>query len=140
MRRIVFIAFLLCFFQAYAKTPPIPEALLNAKTAVVANRGADDKDFNKLCERLKDWGRFELVQNQKDADIVIRIYTRVENQVVQMPNPGNSGGVNTIQVPVNYIEILDARNGAELWTDKTSGTSKDPRQLVNKLKSKMKKK
>jgi hypothetical protein len=140
MRRIIFAAFLFCLFQAYAKTPPIPEALLNAKTAFVVNGGADDKDFDKLCKRLKDWGRFELVQDPKKADIVITIYTRVERQIVQMPNIGMGGGVNSVQVPINYLRIVDARVGAELWSDKTSGRSKDPRKLVNNLKNKMKKK
>jgi hypothetical protein len=138
MRRMLFVAFLFCFFQAYAKTPPIPEALLSAKTAAVVNRGADAKDFDKLCKRLQEWGRFELVQDQKDADIVIRIYTRLDTRVVQMPNPGLQGGVTTVQVLINYLEILNARDGTELWTDKTSGDSKDPRQLVNRLKNKMK--
>jgi hypothetical protein len=138
MRRMIFVAFLFCFFQAYAKSPPIPEALLNAKTAVVANEGADVKDFDKLCKRLKEWGRFELVQDQKSADIVIKIHTRLEDRVVEMPGAG--GGVNTVQVLINYLRILNARNGAELWSDKTSGDSKDPKQLVNKLKNRMKKK
>ena len=64
MRRMMFTAFLFCFIQTYAKTP-IPEALLNAKTAVVINEGAEGKDFDKFCKRLKEWGRFELVQDQR---------------------------------------------------------------------------
>ncbi len=72
MRRMIFVAFLFCFIQAYAKTPPIPESLLNAKTAYVVNRGASVKDFERLCSLLKEWGRFELVQDPKSADIIIR--------------------------------------------------------------------
>jgi hypothetical protein len=136
----IFVIFLFCFIQAYAKTPPIPEALLNAKTAVVVNRGADAKDLEKLSKCLKEWGRFELVQDQKSADIVITIYTRLSTQTIQTVNVGMSGGVNSIQVLTNYLSILDARTGEELYSDKTTPDSKDPRQLVSNLKNRMKKK
>ncbi len=138
MRRMIFVALLLCFFQAYAKTPPIPESLLNAKTAFVVNRGASVKDLEKLCNLLKEWGRFELVQDQKSADIVIKISTRLQDRMVQ--SAGVGGGINTIQGLVNCLSIVDARDGTELWSDETSGDSKDPRQLVSNLKNKMKKK
>ena len=140
MRRMIFVAFLFCFFQAYAKTPPIPEALLNAKTAFVVNRGASVKDLEKLCNLLKEWGRFELVQDQKSADIVITISTQMQDRIVQAPNVGIGGGTTTIKGLVNYLSILDARDGTELWSAETSGDSKDPRQLVSNLKNKMKKK
>jgi len=140
MRRMIFVAFLFCFFQAYAKTPPIPEALLNAKTAFVVNRGASVKDFEKLSNLLKEWGRFELVQDQKSADIVITISTQMQDRIVQAPNVGIGGGTTTIKGLVNYLSILDARDGTELWSAETSGDSKDPRQLVSNLKNKMKKK
>jgi len=140
MRRMIFVAFLLCFIQAYAKTPPIPEALLNAKTAFVVNRGASVKDFEKLSNLLKEWGRFELVQDQKSADIVITISTQMQDRIVQAPNVGIGGGTTTIKGLVNYLSILDARDGTELWSAETSGDSKDPRQLVSNLKNKMKKK
>jgi len=136
----IFVAFLFCFFQAYAKTPPIPEALLNAKTAFVVNRGASVKDFEKLSNLLKEWGRFELVQDQKSADIVITISTQMQDRIVQAPNVGIGGGTTTIKGLVNYLSILDAREGTELWSDQTSPGSKDPRQLVSNLKNKMKKK
>ena len=140
MRRMIFVAFLFCFFQAYAKTPPIPEELLNAKTAFVVNRGASVKDFEKLCNLLKEWGRFEIVQDQKNADIVFTISTRLESRIVQSPNVGVGGGTTNVQGQVNYLTILDARDLTQLWSDQTSGDSKDPRQLVNNLKNKMKKK
>lgn len=140
MRRMIFVAFLFCFIQAYAKTPPIPEALLNAKTAFVQNGGAEVKDFEKLCKLLQDWERFELVQDAKSADIVITISAQVQSRTIQMPSIGMSGGINTVQVVINYLRIVNVHDGAELWSDETSADSKDPRQLVNKLKNKMKKK
>ncbi len=141
MRRMIFVAFLLCFIPAYSKNPPIPEALLNAKTAFVRNGGAEVKDFDKLCKLLKEWGQFEVVQDTtKGADIIIEISTQLHSRTEQMPNLGISGGLTTVQVLVNYLRISDGRDGSLLWSDETSGNSKDPRQLVNKLKNRMKKK
>ena len=134
MRRMIFAAFLFCFIQAYAKTPqPVPKALSNAKTAFVKNGGAHAKDFEKLCKLLKEWGRFELVQDAKGADIFITISAQVHNRTVD--GYGINGGVTTVQELINYLHILDAKSGEELWTDQTSGGSQDPRQLVSNLKT-----
>jgi hypothetical protein len=139
MRRMIFVAFLFCFIQVYAKTPPpIPEALLNAKTAFVKNGGAQPKDFEKLCKLLKEWGRFELMQDQKGADIFITISGRIQNRTIE--GYGINGGVTTVQELINYLKILDTRSGEELWSDETSAGSSDPRQLVSNLKNRMTKK
>jgi hypothetical protein len=141
MRRMIVVAFLLCFIQAYAKSPVIPEALFNAKTAVIINAGAEAKDIEKLRGLLKEWGRFEIIQNKSAADITFTLSTQIENKTIQLPNIGGGlGGISTQQVPVSYLQILDAHDGSQLWSDKTIGTSKDPKQLVNKLRDRMKKK
>jgi hypothetical protein len=56
-----------------AKDPPVPEALLNAKTAFIENAGALDKDFEKFRTKLMKWGRFTVVQNRSSADIIISL-------------------------------------------------------------------
>jgi hypothetical protein len=141
MRRMLPVVFLFCFIPTYAKTP-IPEALLNAKTAIVENSGAEAKDFARFCEVLKEWGRFEIVQNRAKADIVITLSAGVENRNIQMPNAGGgmAGGVVSQDVLINYIHIANLADNAPLWSDKTPGDSKDPKILVSNLKNKMKKK
>jgi hypothetical protein len=139
MRKIMLTAFLFCFIQAFAKTP-VPDTLWDAKTAIVANEGATAKDFEKLGKLLKDWGRFELVQSESQADIVISLSTKIEYQTVRLPNTGGGlGGINSQQVFVSYLRILNRRDGSELWTDHTTNGSRDPGQLVRKLKNAMKK-
>jgi len=138
----IFAVFLLCFTQTYAKSPDIPEALWNAKTAYVQNSGSStDKDYNKLSEALKKWGRFELVQDRGNTDIYIILSSSLGTQRMERPSVGGGiGGLEDIQVVINSINILNAKDGALLWTDKTSGTNSDPKSLVSKLKNKMKKK
>jgi len=142
MQRMIFAVFLLCFIQAYAKSPDIPEALWNAKTAYVQNSGSStEKDYAKLCEALKKWGRFELVQDKSSADIYIILSSAVETQQMQRPSiAGSASSVDNIQVIINSIRILNAKDGALLWTDKSAAANNDPKILVSKLKSKMKKK
>jgi hypothetical protein len=138
MRKIMFAAFLFCFIQTYAKTP-IPEVLLNAKTALVVNGGSENKDFEKFCKLLKEWGRFELVQKSDSADIIIRLSTKLETRTVQLPSTaGGLGGMNTQQVIISLIHISNARDDSQLWSDETP--SKDPKNLVSNLKSKLKNK
>jgi hypothetical protein len=140
MRRMMFAVALFCFIQTYAKTP-IPEALLNAKTAVVRNDGATDKDFDKFCKLLKEWARFEFVQNREKADIVITLSTQLQTRTIQLPNVGGGfGGVTSQEILISYIHIFSAGDDTPLWSDKTSGGSSDPQQLVLNLKNKMKKK
>jgi hypothetical protein len=145
MRKMTFAVFLFCFIQTYAKTP-IPEALLNAKTAVVNNAGAEDKDFARFCEALKEWGRFEFVQDRGKADIVITLSADIQNRNIQIPNTTAgaggvfAGGVRSQPVIINLINIINARDNTPLWSDETSVDSKDPKRLVANLKNRMKKK
>ncbi len=140
MRKIMFAAFLFCFIQAYAKTPPIPEALLNAKTATVSNEGSEAKDFDRFCKLLNEWGRFEIVPSRGKADIVIMLGSQLKTRTIQLPNVGGGfGGVQSQEVIISYIRILNATDDSLLWTDQTSDT-KDPKRLVDNLKNKMKKK
>jgi hypothetical protein len=138
MRKMMFAAFLLCFIQTYAKTP-IPEALLNAKTAAVVNEGAEVKDYEKLCQLLKEWGRFEFVETRGAADIIIRLSIQLKTQTVQLPSTsGGLGGFSPQQVIYSYLRIYDAKNDDQLWADETP--SRNPKNLVSNLKNKLKKK
>jgi hypothetical protein len=140
MRRILFVAFLFCFTLTYAKTT-IPEALWEAKTAYVGNDGAEPKDVEKLTKLLADWGQFQIVQDRTSADILITLSTQLQTRTIRLPSTGGGlGGVNSQQVFVSTIHIYSAKDSSMLYTDETGGDSKDPKQLVDRLKNKMKKK
>jgi hypothetical protein len=137
MRKLLFAAFLLCFTQCYAEK--IPEALLNAKTAFVRNDGADAKDFEKFCQLLKEWGRFEFVQDRGKADIGITLSTRLQYKTVQLPSTsGGLGGMSTQQVITSTLRVINAQDESEIWSDHVE--SKNPSSLVKSLKGKLKKK
>jgi hypothetical protein len=126
MRRMMLVTILFCFTQTYAKEP-ISEVLLNAKTSIVKNDGALDKDFAKFCEVLKEWGRFEFVQERASADIIIWLAPDIKTRNVQIPSVGGGmGSVQSQQVIINTIRILNATDDTLLWSDATSVESKDP--------------
>ena len=138
MRRTIVAFFLsLCFIQAYAKNPP--EALYNAKTAILVNGGAEAKDFDKFREYLEKWGRFEFVKERKDADIIIRLIAK-EGSLNQRTPDG--GVMPTMTVIINYYEITSAtEDESVLWSDETPpAVSKDTKILVIRLQQKLKKK
>jgi hypothetical protein len=134
MRKIFLVALLMfSFTQAYAKDE-IPEALLNAKTAIIQNSGAENGDVDKLTEALKKWGRFEVVPLGQKADIRIALTREMKEQMVNGPG----GRMQNQQFLVNHINIYKTEDDTLLWSDKTSTYSKDPKALVNNLKNKMK--
>jgi hypothetical protein len=127
----------------FAKDPPLPETLINAKTAFVLNQGATDKDFDKLCKELKKWGRFSLVQDpSSSADILISLTVifvvegvgPTVSTISIDPAPRISLGLN--QYLANVVRIVDG--WGLLYSDATAEHSKNPRILVSNLKRKMK--
>ena len=85
--------------QARAQTPPaaslapVPPALLNAKTVFISNAGADsglfphpfsgdpDRPYNQFYAAMQSWGRYEIVGDPSQADIVIEL------QLIAPPGP-----------------------------------------------------
>jgi hypothetical protein len=52
---------------------PLPKTLLEAKTAMLVNEGVHRKTFDALYRAMKEWGRFRIVQEAKEADVIVSI-------------------------------------------------------------------
>jgi hypothetical protein len=138
MRKAVWFAILFLFAQSFAASK-LPEALLNAKTAYLRNDGSEAKDFEKFCALIQEWGRFEIVQSMDKADISIALSTQLQFKTVRLPNTGGGfGGINTQQVITSYIRITSVKDAASLYSDQVE--SKNPKSLVQSLKSSLKNK
>jgi hypothetical protein len=120
----------------FAKDPPLPEALLNAKTAFVNNAGATEKDFDKFCKELKKWGRFELVLDRVNVDIIISIFTEPRSR----GDISGMGAIRSAKWQTNIIRIRDGRNDDLLYWAGTGEYSKNPAILVSNLKHEMNRK
>jgi hypothetical protein len=104
-------------------TAPIPAALLTGKTVFVSNAGADsglfpepftgspDRGYVDLYAGLKDWGRFTLVGDPANADLVFQL------QLIAPNGPANANKQNGASdpLPMFRLVIFDRRTHYVLW-------------------------
>jgi hypothetical protein len=94
------------FAQNATLPPELVKAMLQAKTiyivsghvhyyktnALVKTQLVDSTSFEEPCRKeLEKWGRFKLVFDIKDADLVVRAYMTGNSQVVPVMTPGVTG-------------------------------------------------
>lgn len=116
--------------QVGAQTPPpaaslapVPPALLNAKTVFISNAGADsglfphpfsgdpDRPYNQFYAAMQSWGRYEIVGDPSQADVVIEL------QLIAPPGPSSGNKVNGASdpLPMFRLVIYDRKTHYVLW-------------------------
>jgi hypothetical protein len=102
---------------------PGPPALLNAKTVFISNAGADsglfphpfsgdpDRPYNQFYAAMQSWGRYQLVADPSEADIVFEL------QLIAPPGPSSGNKVNGASdpVPMFRLVIYDRKTHYVLW-------------------------
>jgi hypothetical protein len=106
-----------------ATLAPVPPALLNAKTVFISNAGADsglfphpfsgdpDRFYNQFYAAMQGWGRYEIVGDPSQADIVIEL------QLIAPPGPSSGNKVNGASdpVPMFRLVVYDRKTHYVLW-------------------------
>jgi hypothetical protein len=106
-----------------ASLAPVPPALLNAKTVFISNAGADsglfphpfsgdpDRPYNQFYSAMQSWGRYEIVGDPSQADIVIEL------QLIAPPDPSSGNKVNGASdpLPMFRLVIYDRKTHYVLW-------------------------
>jgi hypothetical protein len=66
-----------CVGLAFSKTQhnPLPQQLLNAKTAFVDNQSGYERVADEAYDELSRWGRFSFTTDLSKADVIIRLNT-----------------------------------------------------------------
>jgi hypothetical protein len=102
---------------------PMPPALFTAKKVFVSNVGADsglfprpfsggpDRPYNQFYAALKGWGRYELVADPQEAELVFEIQLMGPNGP---PDSLKEGGYSPL--PMFRLSILDRQTHYILWT------------------------
>ena len=102
---------------------PVPPAILNAKKVFLSNAGADsglfphpftgdpDRPYNEFYGNLRNWGRFELVTDPSDADLVFELHLTAPNGP---QNPSKQNGAAD-PLPMFRLVILDRKTHYVLW-------------------------
>jgi len=126
------LAVLLVAESATAKKPkaPLPRKILQAKTVYLDNRSGLAKVADKAYGELTEWGRFQIVQYPKDAELTFLFSTTatdgdyVTTGYTQYDPAGSATSTHiTRAVTRNYthLTVVDRADGATLWTDSRRG-------------------
>jgi hypothetical protein len=137
---------------------PLPPKILAAKTVYVENHGSA-KLADKAYTELKQWGRFEIVTDRIQADIVLLLSLdegQTSSGKTQTYDPKANGGyggwkygrIDESSSGSIHIEVLDAKTGETLYSDTkqmnsftsaTHGAIKDLRQRIEEQEKASKK-
>jgi len=110
-----------------AKSPKI----LSAKTVYFDNRTGADAVGAAALAQLKKWGRFQIVQDKKSADLVLLLSADPYNGGYIIFSGGQTGSVDSNghvqedrvpnynrQAPVReaYLTVIDPKTGHDVWS------------------------
>jgi putative heme iron utilization protein len=112
---------------------PLPPALIAAKTLYIENNSGQAKLADRCFDELSKWGRFKIVADRKDADVIFQIGTHVRTYGYSGQSHTNldcdsagqntncSGNSNTTLTPetagFTTIAVVENRSGQVLWSD-----------------------
>lgn len=152
---VFFVVFLVALLSAHgqkqlAKSPKI----LSAKTVYFDDRTGVDAVGAAALAQLKKWGRFQLVQDKKLADLILLLSADPYNGGYIIFASGQTGSVDATghvqedrvpnynkQAPVRdaYLTVIDPKTGQNLWSDShvwgglLTGANSAGERLVKKL-------
>lgn len=106
---------------------PLPAELMQAKTAYIemgafvptkkkGDRGAQASYLGPCEKVLEKWGRLKIVNDPKQADIIIRISSVATGGSAYYSTQYQSGSVAINQV-ITSVDVLQASTGKTLWTN-----------------------
>lgn len=111
---------------------PLPPQVISAKTIYIDNQSGIAKLGDRAYEQLNKWGRFQVVQDRKQADLILLLSARQYNGGYVTTGGGTTGtvdengNINTTNNPsyttpvtanYTYVNLIDPKNGDSLWSD-----------------------
>jgi hypothetical protein len=95
--------------HAKDKHAPLPASVIAAKTVYIDNQTGHSDITDRAYEALTKWGRFKILQNAKDADLVLRFTADTKGR----PTPPRND-IDISPTPVLFTVFDQANN--ELWS------------------------
>lgn len=124
MKRLLVVCLLFISVMGVAKTvhAPLPPELMSAKTVYIANESGDAKLADRCYSELREWGRFTIVTDPKQADLVFRIGTSTRTTGYSADTTPDYGGSSSTDIRANHssrtqIDVINRATGAVLWSD-----------------------
>lgn len=133
--------------------------IMSAKTVYFEDRTGVDKVGAAALAQLKKWGRFQVVGDQKKADLIFFLSADPYKAGQILLASGNTGTIENghvqedrvpnynLQAPVReaYLSVIDPSTGQLLWSDSRiwggvlTGQNSAGARLVKKLEKQMEK-
>jgi hypothetical protein len=98
---------------------PLPASLLSAKTMYVENNSGQTKIGENCSSELSKWGRFKLVNDPKEADVIFRVDAHLGNYGSggsSGDDDANSKSAAGETAGFATVSVLDQK-GQTLWSD-----------------------
>lgn len=118
---------------------PIPAQVITAKTVYIDNQSEETGVGEKARDELRKWGRFQLVSDRAEADLIFVFSTSAYTSYATS-NPPYSAEV---EANYTYLTIIDGKSGQHLWNASQKwgniygGYHSATRGLVNDLKNRV---
>lgn len=106
--------------------------ILSAKSVYFDDRTGVDAVANRALSEVKKWGRFQVVQDRKSADLILLLSADPYKRGYIIMSGGQTGSVDihgnihedripnyNKQAPVRYayLTVIDPKTGDNLWSD-----------------------
>ena len=95
--------------HAKDKHAPLPASVIAAKTVFIDNQTGHAEITDRAFDALSKWGRFKILQNAKDADLVLRFTADTKGR----PTPPHND-IDISPTPILF-SVFDQTNN-ELWS------------------------
>lgn len=138
---------------------PLPAQIMTAKTVYIDNQSGIAKLGDRAYEQLSKWGRFQIVSERKQADLILLLSAHAYDGGYITTGGGQSGSIdqngniNTTNQPTytthvtvayTYLTVIDPKSGENLWSDSKrwgnlyTGFHSATKGLIDELQKRMK--
>jgi TonB family protein len=108
-----------------------PQVIVSARTIYFEDKSGVDAVGKKALAELSNWGRFQIVQDRKNADLILVLSTDPHQGGNLIYSGGQTGTIDSQghieedpapnynkQAPVRYeyLTVMDAQTGNDLWS------------------------
>jgi hypothetical protein len=118
---------------------PLPAQVITAKTVYIDNQSEEAGVGETARDELRKWGRFKLVSDRAEADLIFVFSTSAYTSYATSSPPYST----EVEANYTYLTIIDGKSGQHLWNASQKGGNvyggyqSATRGLINDLKKRV---
>jgi hypothetical protein len=116
---------------AKAVKAPLPDALINAKTIYIDNESGHAEMLDRAYDELKKWGRYTVVQDSSQADVVLVLRVVDTGRAIQSAGGNGYSWTDSQGHTYSYadawgtsrevfasrVDLISRKDNVTLWLD-----------------------